>query len=123
MHWRFGDCGDFVARRRRRRVALHDDKHVIKVGRDVFGLKRALAVDKHQHNDVVADVSLAMQLLCVDRRVRQKCRHVQHDFEIAKRRKHTVCARAIFAHVQTSAITFEAFQSHTLAQKLSHNCL
>jgi hypothetical protein len=76
-------------------VGLHDDKHVIKVGRDDARVERAVAVDKHHHDNVVADVSLAMQLLSIFDREWQHVTHVKHHFVVSKRRINTMFSSTI----------------------------
>lgn len=59
----------------------------------IFNLDKCSRTDlKHDGHDVVADMSLPLQLLRVARRVRQQRRHVEHYLAVHKLLVHGFCA-------------------------------
>ena len=73
---------------------MHHHKHMIEIGRDHTGVKRTIAVDEHDDDNVVANVPFAMQLLWVGLGERQHVTHVEHHFEVTILRVHTILASA-----------------------------
>ena len=60
----------------------HDDEHVLEVRAERGHVERQRArLLEHDGDHVVADVSLALQLLPVRRRERQQRRHVEHELD------------------------------------------
>jgi hypothetical protein len=56
---------------------------VVEVGADHLGLKGSrVLILKDKHDDVIADVSLALQLLLFVGKVRQHSADMEHDFKI-----------------------------------------